>query len=89
MYASDVKEKGIQTTIKPSCSPSCFDCMNCEIVKVGQKDEYWCCETVGWGMPCKCDPPYDEPCNFFSKDERFDNNKFYEIITAIQSGMDD
>lgn len=89
MYASYIREHNINTTIRPSTSPSCFDCQNCEVVNVGKPDEFWCCETYGWGVPCKCDPPHDEPCKFFSRTERFDNDKFQQIIANIQQRMDD
>ncbi len=89
MYALEARRKGIQTTLKPKHEPSCFDCQNCEIVNPGEKGEFWCCETVGWGVPCKCDPPYDEPCKFFSTTERFDNDEFHKITDSIIANMDD
>lgn len=89
MYASYAREHGIETTIKTQRSPSCFDCQNCEIVNVGKPDEFWCCETYGWGVPCRCDPPHDEPCKFFNHDERFDNDIFIEIIQEAKCNMDD
>ena len=89
MYATDAVKQGIQTHIKPSVNPSCFDCQNCEIINIGQENEFWDCETVGWVVPCRCDPPYDEPCRFFNRDERFDNDVFMEVITRIQEHMDD
>lgn len=89
MYAVDAVAKGIETTIKPQHSPSCFECQNCEIVNIGTPEEFWCCETYGWGWPCKCDPPHDEPCKFFDRFTRFDNDKFHKLIEDIQSNMDD
>lgn len=92
MYASYAREHGIKTTLKPVAKKSCFYCANCEIDRIGQPDEFWVCETIGWGVPCACDPPnYDdaEGCTFYSETEKHDDDMFFRIIDSIQQEMDD
>lgn len=89
MYAVDVITQGIELKLNPSCDPSCFQCQNCEIVNAGQEDEFWCCETYGWGVPCSCSPPHDDPCDMFNTDERFDNSVLVEMVERIKAYMND
>lgn len=85
MYATE-KPDDISLTLKPQHDPSCLSCKNCEIVNAGKENEFWCCETAGWGMPVKCSPPNDDVCNFYSTEERYDNGKFQDVIHDIQEG---
>ena len=63
---------------------TCADCKNVMIYTDSKGKKCQVCETVGWGMPMNCAPPYDEPCEFFSETEKFDNDIFDKIISDIK-----
>lgn len=75
------------TRLKPQHSPSCRDCKNVYVIHEGCDDEFWSCETIGWGMPMKCSPPYDDPCPYFNDAGALD--RMDHFIANAQAHDDD
>lgn len=48
---------------------SCGNCVNCNKVI----DDFWICEEYGYyygSGPAHCEPPYDEPCQYWTDDPK-------------------